>query len=88
VYWNVDGLSSLMFRLQNLKDKSLIKWAEDGILYMHEQLRNMGQNIAMEVPMSRFIWKPNISLQKNQVWGHVLIQSYGIYICSKFQMKP
>jgi predicted secreted protein len=36
VYWNVDGLSSPMLRLQNLKDKSLIKWAEDGILYMHE----------------------------------------------------
>ncbi len=34
---------------------------------MHEQLRDMGRNIAMEVPMSRFIWKPNISLQKNQV---------------------
>jgi hypothetical protein len=68
VYWNVDGLSSPMLRLQNLKDKSLIKWGEDGILCMHEQLRDMGQNIAMEVPMSRFIWKPNISLQKNQVW--------------------
>jgi energy-coupling factor transporter ATP-binding protein EcfA2 len=68
VYWNADGLSNPMLRLQNLKDKSLIKWAEDGILYMHEQLRDMGQNIAMEVPMSRFIWKPNISLQKNQVW--------------------
>jgi hypothetical protein len=88
VYWNVDGLSSPMLRLQNLKDKSLIKWGEDGILYMHEQLRDMGRNIAMEVPMSRFIWKPNISLQKNQVWEHVLIQSYGIYTWSKFQMKP
>jgi adenylylsulfate kinase-like enzyme len=67
VYWNANGLLSPMLRLQNLKDKSLIKWAEDGILYMHEQLRDMGRNIAMEVPMSRFIWKPNISLQKNQV---------------------
>ncbi len=38
-------------------------------LYMHEQLRDMGQNIATEVTMSRFIWKPNISLQKNQVWA-------------------
>jgi hypothetical protein len=38
VYWNVDGLSSPMFRLQNLKNKSLIKWAKDGSLYMHEQL--------------------------------------------------
>jgi ABC-type dipeptide/oligopeptide/nickel transport system ATPase subunit len=67
VYGNIDGSSSSMFKLQNLKDRSLIKWAEDGNLYMHEQLRNMGQNIATKVTMSRFIWKPNISLQKNQV---------------------
>jgi hypothetical protein len=53
--------------LQNLKDRSLIKWAKDGNLYMHEQLRDMGQNIATKVTMSRFIWKRNISLQKNQV---------------------
>jgi hypothetical protein len=58
-----------MLRLQNLKDRSLIKWAKDGSLYMHEQLRDMGRNIATEITMSRFIWKPNISLQKNQVWG-------------------
>jgi len=50
-----------------LKDKSLIKWTEDGNLYMHEQLQDMGQNIITKVTMSRFIWKPNISLQKNQV---------------------
>ncbi len=56
-----------MLMLQNLKDRSLIKWAEDGSLYMHEQLREMRRNIATEVTMSRFIWKPNISLQKNQV---------------------
>jgi len=42
VYWNVDNSSSPMLRLQNLKDRSLIKWAEDGNLYMHEQLRDMG----------------------------------------------
>jgi hypothetical protein len=41
-----------MFRLQNLKNKSLIKWAKDGSLYMHEQLWDMGWNIAMEVPMN------------------------------------
>jgi hypothetical protein len=29
----------------------------------------MGRNIATEVTMSRFIWKPNISLQKNEVWS-------------------
>jgi hypothetical protein len=56
-----------MFVLQNLKDRSLIKWAEDGGLYMHEQLQDMGQNIAMEVTMNRFIWKPNIYLRNNQV---------------------
>jgi len=67
VYWNANGSSSPMLRLQNLKDRSLIKWAEDGSLYMHEQLRDMGRIIATEITMSRFIWKPNISLQKNQV---------------------
>ncbi len=67
MYWNADDSSSSMLRLQNLKDRSLIKWAKDDMLYMHEQLRDMGRNIAMEVTMSRFIWKPNISLQKNQV---------------------
>jgi hypothetical protein len=67
MYWNGDDSSSPMLNLQNLKDRSLIKWVEDGGLYMHEQLQNMGRNIAMKVTMSRFIWKPNISLQKNQV---------------------
>jgi hypothetical protein len=67
VYWNEDGSLNPIFILQNLKDRSLIQWAEDGNLYMHEQLQDMGRNIAMEVQMSRFIWKPNISLQKNQV---------------------
>jgi hypothetical protein len=67
VYWNGDDSSSLMLILQNLKDRSLIKWAEDGNLYMHEQLRDMGRNIATEVTMSQFIWKPKISLQNNQV---------------------
>jgi energy-coupling factor transporter ATP-binding protein EcfA2 len=67
VYWNGDYSSSPMLMLQNLKDRSLIKWAEDGSLYMHEQLRDMGRNIATKVTMNRFIWKPNIYLQKNQV---------------------
>jgi hypothetical protein len=67
VYWNGNDPSNLMFILQNLKDRSLMKWAEDGSLYMHEQLRDMGQNIEMKVTMSRFIWKQKISLQKNQV---------------------
>jgi hypothetical protein len=42
VYWNVDDSSSPMLKLQNLKDRSLIKWVEDDNLYMHEQLRDMG----------------------------------------------
>ncbi len=67
VYWNGDDSSIFMLILQNLKDRSLIKWAEDGSLYMHEQLRNMGRNIATEVTMRQFIWKPKISLQNNQV---------------------
>jgi len=36
VYWNADGSLSPMLKVQNLKDRSLIKWAEDGNLYMHE----------------------------------------------------
>jgi len=67
VYSNGNDSSSLKLMLQNLKDRSLIKWAEDGNLYMHEQLRDMGRNIATKVTMSRFIWKPNVSLQNNQV---------------------
>ncbi|CAK9216117.1 unnamed protein product [Sphagnum troendelagicum] len=59
------------FELQNLRHRSLIEWAEDGILSIHEQLRDMGQNIAMEPPiMNRFIWKSNksnLSLQKDEV---------------------
>jgi hypothetical protein len=31
------------FELQNLQHRSLIEWAKDEILYIHEQLRNMGQ---------------------------------------------
>jgi hypothetical protein len=67
MYWNGDDSCSPMLVLQNLKDRSLIKWAEDGSLYMHEQLQDMGRNIAMEVTMNRFIWKPNIYLRNNQV---------------------
>ncbi len=28
MHWNGNDSSSLMFKLQNLKDRSLIKWAE------------------------------------------------------------
>jgi hypothetical protein len=52
VHWNGDDSSSLMLILQNLKDRSLIKWADDGSFYMHEQLRDMGRNIATEDTMT------------------------------------
>ncbi len=65
--WNGD-YENPEFELQNLQHRSLIEWAEGGILYIHEQLRDMGQNIAMEPPITnRFIWKSNnskLSLQK------------------------
>jgi hypothetical protein len=38
--------SNPKFKLQNLQHRSLVQWAEDGILYIHEQLQDMGQNIA------------------------------------------
>jgi hypothetical protein len=65
--------------LQNLQHRSLIESAQGGILYIHDQLRDMGQNIAMELPiMNRFIWKSNKSnlfLQKDEVVT-ILFQSY------------
>ncbi|CAK9202546.1 unnamed protein product [Sphagnum troendelagicum] len=68
--WNGD-YENPEFELQNLQHRSLIEWAEGGILYMHEQLRDMGQNIAMEpLIMNRFIWKSNyskLSFQKDEV---------------------
>jgi hypothetical protein len=67
------------FELQNLQYRSLIYWAEDGILYIHEQLRDTGQNIAMELPiMNRFIWKSNKSkknLQNDEIVT-ILFRSY------------
>jgi hypothetical protein len=76
--WSRDYLHP-KFRLQNLQHRSLIQWIEGGILYIHEQLRDMGQNIAMEPPiMNRFIWKSNQSnyfLQKDEV-VIILFQSY------------
>jgi hypothetical protein len=73
------------FTLQNLQHRSLIQWVEGGILYIHEQLRDMGQNIAMELPiMNRFIWasnKPNFFLQKDEVVT-LLFQSYNYIMIS------
>ncbi len=65
--------------LQNLQHRSLIQSVEGEILYIHEQLRDMGQHIAMELPiMNRFIWKsnkPNLILQKDEV-ATILFKSY------------
>jgi len=79
------------FELQNLQHRSLVQSTKDGILYIHEQLRDMGQNIAMELPiMNRFIWKSNESnflLQKDEVVT-ILFQSYNfIFISYKFFMS-
>jgi hypothetical protein len=64
--WNKNYLNS-KFELQNLQHRSLVQRAKDGILYIHEQLRDMGQNIAMELPiMNRFIWKSNKSKKNLQ----------------------
>jgi len=82
--WSGDYLNP-KFELQNLQDRFLIQWAEDGILYVHEQLRDMGQNITMELPiMNRFIWKSNQSnffLQKDEVIT-ILFQSYNFILIS------
>ncbi|KAH8935927.1 hypothetical protein BDL97_17G056700 [Sphagnum fallax] len=68
--WSGDDLHP-KFGLENLQDRSLIQLEEGGILYMHEQLRDMGQNIATKLPiMNRFIWKSNkqnFYLQKHEV---------------------
>jgi hypothetical protein len=82
--WSGDYLYQ-KFALQNLQHRSLIQWVEGGILCIHEQLRDMGQNIAMELPiMDRFIWKsnkPNLFLQKHEVFT-ILFQSYNFILIS------
>jgi energy-coupling factor transporter ATP-binding protein EcfA2 len=68
--WNGD-YSHPKFGLQNLQHRSLIQGTKGGTLCIHEQLQDMGQNIAMELPIkNRFIWKSNESnffLQKDEV---------------------
>jgi hypothetical protein len=82
--WSGDYLNQ-KFELQNLQHWSLVQWEEDGILYIHEQLQDMGQNIVMELPiMNRFIWKSNESnflLQKDEVVT-ILFQSYNFILIS------
>jgi hypothetical protein len=79
--WNGDYLHP-KFGLQNLQDRSLIEEVEGGILYIHDQLRDMGQKIAMELPiMNRFVWKSNqlnCFLQKFEVFI-LLFQSFDFF---------
>jgi hypothetical protein len=82
--WNGDYLNR-KFELQNLQHRSLVQLAEDGTLYIHEQLRDMGRKIAMEFPiMNRFIWKSNGSnflLHKDEVVT-ILFHSYNFFLIS------
>jgi hypothetical protein len=82
--WSGDYLHP-NFELQILEHRSLIQRAEGGILYIHEQLQDMGQNIARELPiMNRFIWesnKPNFILQMDEVIT-ILFQSYNFILIS------
>ncbi|KAH8955609.1 hypothetical protein BDL97_08G149100 [Sphagnum fallax] len=66
--WSGDYLHPKL-ELKNLKDRYLIQWEEGGILYIHEQLHNMGQRIASDF-MNCFIWKsnePNFFSQEDKV---------------------
>ncbi len=82
--WSGD-YSHAKFGLQNLQHRSLIEGTKGGTLYIHEQLQDMGQNIAMELPIrNRFIWKSNESnfvLQNNDVVT-ILFQSYNFIFIS------
>jgi energy-coupling factor transporter ATP-binding protein EcfA2 len=84
--WNGD-YSHPKFALQNLQHRSLIQQVEGGILYIHEQLQDMGQYIAMELPiLNRFIWKSNKSnffLQKDEVVT-ILFHSYNFILILNF----
>ncbi|CAK9278118.1 unnamed protein product, partial [Sphagnum jensenii] len=75
--WSGDYLHP-KFGLRKLQERSLIEEAEGGILYIHDQLRDMGRKIATELPiMNRFVWKSNQSnqsnyfLQKDEVVEHL-----------------
>jgi hypothetical protein len=46
--WKVPSQYSLIRSFQNLKDRSLVKVNDNGVLVMHDQLRDMGQQIVKE----------------------------------------
>ncbi len=56
-----DSESSTL-ELQNLKVRSLVKINEDGNLFMHDQLRDMGRKFAIQEEKNR-IWDPKTNLQ-------------------------
>jgi hypothetical protein len=89
--WSGDYLYP-KFSLQNLQHRSLIQCVKGGTLCIHKQLQDMGQYIAMELPiMNRFIWKSNKSnffLQKDKVVT-IIFQSYNfILISNDFVLCP
>jgi hypothetical protein len=59
-----DSESSTL-ELQNLKDRSLVKVKEDGNLYIHDQLRDMGRKFAIQEEKNR-IW----DLERNLKYFH------------------
>ncbi len=90
--WSGDYLHP-KFGLKKLQERSLIEEAKGGILYIHDQLRDMGRKIATELPiMNRFVWNSNQSnyfLQKDEV-VILLFQSfnfisiyYDFFLCPK-----
>jgi hypothetical protein len=56
-----DSESSTL-ELQNLKDRSLVKVKEDGNLYIHDQLRDMGRKFAIQEEKNR-IWDLKTNLK-------------------------
>jgi hypothetical protein len=68
--FRIGTYQSPILGLRNLKDRSLVKITKDGYLNMHEQLKDMGQKIAMEERGRIFIWnpkKPNFFLANKKV---------------------
>jgi hypothetical protein len=68
--FRIGTYQSPILGLRNLKDRSLVKITKDGYLNMHEQLKDMGQKIAMEQRGRIFIWnpkKPNFFLANKKV---------------------